>query len=169
MIGTGRPARKYLKNVISLFADKWCNIGLELFDPEDESKLDEIQSNKGGNVSDCCNEMLRVWLQKQPYATWNQLIEALRSPGVELFDVASKIEEMLNGMRPSYEKWSLFRVIDSKNIYIANVYRCTIDKVYILQKPRKCNFHTLVTSLFSVRNPSGRASFITNLSYVICP
>ena len=102
MTGSGRPARKYLKNVKSLFADKWYDIGLELFDPEDESKLDEIQSNKGGNVGDCCGEMLRVWLQKQPYATWNQLIDALRSPGVELFVVASKIEEMLNGMRHCY-------------------------------------------------------------------
>lgn len=72
---------------------------MELLDPVDECKLDEIQSNKGGSVGDCCDDMLRLWLQKQPYATWNQLIEALKSPGVELFDVAAKIEGMLNGKR----------------------------------------------------------------------
>ncbi|XP_065918530.1 uncharacterized protein [Dysidea avara] len=100
---SGRPARKYLKNVKSLFAKNWYDVGLELLEPEDESKLDEIQTDKGGNVNECCGVMLYLWLQKQPYATWNQLIDALRSPGVELFDVASKIEEMLNEPPPTQE------------------------------------------------------------------
>jgi len=97
LIGSQRPARKYLKDVRSLFAKNWYDVGLELLEPEDENKLDEIQTNKGGNVSECCTDMLHLWLQKQPYATWNQLIDALKSPGVEMFDVASKIEGMLKG------------------------------------------------------------------------
>ncbi|XP_065885365.1 glycylpeptide N-tetradecanoyltransferase-like isoform X2 [Dysidea avara] len=36
--------------------------------------------------------MLELWLHKQPKATWNQLIEALKAPGIELDDVASEIE-----------------------------------------------------------------------------
>ena len=39
--------------------------------------------------------MLDLWIDKQPYASWNQLIDALRSPGVEMINVASKIEGML--------------------------------------------------------------------------
>jgi len=97
LIGSQRPARKYLKDVRSLFAKNWYDIGLELLEPEDENKLDEIETNKGGNVNECCGDMLHLWLQKQPYATWNQLIDALKSPGVEMFDVASKIEGMLKG------------------------------------------------------------------------
>ena len=102
-----------MKNVKSLFAKNWYDVGLELLEPEDESKLDEIQTDKGGNVNECCGVMLYLWLQKQPYATWNQLIDALRSPGVELFDVASKIEEMLNGMRHRYVMYIIIATIKS--------------------------------------------------------
>jgi len=51
--------------------------------------------DKSGNVSDACREMLELWVEKKPKATWNQLIEALRMPGIELNAVADKIEEML--------------------------------------------------------------------------
>ena len=39
--------------------------------------------------------MLELWLTRQPNATWNQLIEALKAPGIELNNAVSKIEEML--------------------------------------------------------------------------
>ena len=39
--------------------------------------------------------MLELWLSKQPEATSNQLIKALRAPGIELNDAACKIGEML--------------------------------------------------------------------------
>ncbi|XP_065901461.1 glycylpeptide N-tetradecanoyltransferase-like isoform X2 [Dysidea avara] len=39
--------------------------------------------------------MLEIWLHRHPEATWSQLIKTLRAPGIELNDVASKIEEML--------------------------------------------------------------------------
>ena len=54
-----------------------------------------IKTNNSGNVSECCAEMLQLWLDRQPNATWSQLIEALRSPGIKLNDVASKLEGML--------------------------------------------------------------------------
>ena len=97
IIGGGRPARKYLKDVRSLFAKNWYDVGLELLDPEDENQLDMIETSKSGNPNDCCVDMLHLWLQKQPNATWNQLIEALKSPGIELCDVAAKIDGMLKG------------------------------------------------------------------------
>ena len=40
-------------------------------------------------------EMLELWLSRQPDATWNQLIKALRAPGIELNSAASEIEGML--------------------------------------------------------------------------
>ena len=39
--------------------------------------------------------MLELWLKRQPNATWNQLIKALKAPGIELNNAASEIEEML--------------------------------------------------------------------------
>ena len=39
--------------------------------------------------------MLELWLNRQPDATWNQLIEAVKAPGIELNNAASKIEGML--------------------------------------------------------------------------
>jgi len=39
--------------------------------------------------------MLELWHRTQPEATWNQLIKALRAPGITLNDVASKLEGML--------------------------------------------------------------------------
>ena len=39
--------------------------------------------------------MFQLWLQKQPTASWNQLIDSLRQPGVDLGHVADKIEQML--------------------------------------------------------------------------
>ena len=37
--------------------------------------------------------MFHLWLQKQPTASWNQLIISLRN--IELIDLATKIEQML--------------------------------------------------------------------------
>jgi len=41
--------------------------------------------------------MFIYWLQTHPNATWNQLIAALRAPGVEMMDVAASMEESCAG------------------------------------------------------------------------
>ena len=38
--------------------------------------------------------MLDVWIDKQPGASWNQLIDALRSPALELHNVENKRENL---------------------------------------------------------------------------
>ena len=86
-----------MKNVKSLFTEKWYPIGLELLEPKHEHDLGLIKANKNKNVSDYCEDMLELWLEKQRNATWSQLIEALKSDGVEMLHVASEIEEMLTG------------------------------------------------------------------------
>ena len=57
--------------------------------------LSNNKKNNRNNVSEACNWMLELWIGKQPEATWNQLIKALRAPGIELNTVASQIEGML--------------------------------------------------------------------------
>ena len=73
-------------------------MGLELLEPEDEEKLNEIQSNNQMDVNERCKQMFQLWLQKRPDATWDQLIQALKE--VEVDQLASKINGMLksNGM-----------------------------------------------------------------------
>ena len=44
--------------------------------------------------------MLNLWLKKQPTVSWNQLMEALRQPGIELGTLAKKIEQMLLQPKP---------------------------------------------------------------------
>lgn len=83
------------RHVRESIAIKWQEVGIELLKQNGEKALRIIKANNAGNASECCAEMLQLWLDRQPEATWNQLIEALRSPGVQLNDVACKIEGML--------------------------------------------------------------------------
>ena len=48
-----------------------------------------------------CTEVFHHWLTTKKNPTWNELIESLKSPAVNLSNVASTIEEMLDN-RVSY-------------------------------------------------------------------
>ena len=93
--GSDCPALKNLRFVRDLIADRWYDVGLELLEQKDERAVNVIKKNNAGNITECCMEMLELWLNRQPDATWNQLIKALRAPGIELNDAAYKIEGML--------------------------------------------------------------------------
>ena len=94
-IGSDCPAFKNLRFVRDLIADRWYDIGLELLEQKDERAVNIIKKNNAGNITECCMEMLELWLNKQSNATWNQLIETLKAPGIELNSAASQIEGML--------------------------------------------------------------------------
>ena len=68
-------------------------MGIELLEPEDIQALDEIQRNYPRDVSMCCTKMLQLWLERQPDATWEQLIQALKE--VEMNELASNIQQKL--------------------------------------------------------------------------
>ena len=88
------PALKYLNKYVKEEACiKWHDLGLELLEPEDEGKLNEIQCSSHRDVSECCKQMFQLWLGGCPDATWEHLIQALR--GVGLNQLASKIDGML--------------------------------------------------------------------------
>ena len=63
---------------------------IELLDLEDIYTLDEIQKNYPSDASTCCTKMFQLWLDRQPEASWEQLIQALR--GIDLDEVASTTE-----------------------------------------------------------------------------
>ena len=79
---------------------KWHDLGIELLDSRDIGELDTTEAEHPSDLNKCCTKMFNLWLKKQPTASWNQLIEALRQPGVELGTLACKIEQMLLQPKP---------------------------------------------------------------------
>ena len=96
LTGTDRPALKHLyKYVKAHITTKWYDIGVELFDVDDESVLNTIRTNHPGDADRCAAEMLQLWLEKRSDASWNQLIKTFREPNIKLESLASKIERLL--------------------------------------------------------------------------
>ena len=81
---------------------KWHDLGIKLLDSNDINvqDLDRIEADHKLDLDKCCTKMFQLWLSKQPSASWNQLIEALRQPDIELHAVATKIERMLLPSKP---------------------------------------------------------------------
>ena len=94
LTGTDVPTLQHLNaHVRPLIADVWYDLGLQLLDPEDKSRLDTIKANKPGDADGACTEMFSLWLQKNPSASWNSLISTIRGPGIRKHDVAHNIEQ----------------------------------------------------------------------------
>ena len=82
--------------IITTIGPKWYELGIALLDEAQLSQLDSIMSNHN-EATRCCTAMLKYWLQIHPSATWHELINALRSSGVELNNVATMVEKLLPG------------------------------------------------------------------------
>ena len=96
-IGTDIPRMKYLiRHVIPHIIIKWYEIGVELLDMCDESKLKIIKCNHPGDVEKCAFEMLKLWLETEVDASWNKLIQVFKQRQIDLFLLAFKIENMLD-------------------------------------------------------------------------
>ena len=84
------------RHVRAEITNKWFDIGVELFDVVDEPVLNAIEDDHPRDADKCADEMLRYWLDRQPDASWNQLIQAFKAPNIKLEALALKIEEMLS-------------------------------------------------------------------------
>ena len=71
----------------------WFNIGVEL--GVEYTALQEIQQKTSqGDPSECFTKLLAGWLKSSnPPATWNSILKALRSPPVNLTQLADSTEE----------------------------------------------------------------------------
>ena len=93
-VGHDKPSLKFLNRYVKdLVGTKWHDLGIELLDSDDD-ELDTIAADHPSGLSKC-TKMFKLWLRKQSTASWNQLIEALRQPGINLNALADKIEQML--------------------------------------------------------------------------
>ena len=94
--GHQKPSLKFLNRYVKGSVGwKWYDLGIELLHSNDVGELNTIEAEYPSDLNRCCTKMFQLWLKKQPIASWNQLIEALRQPGIQLEALASKIEQML--------------------------------------------------------------------------
>ena len=95
-----KPSLKKLQQtkVITAVGSKWYELGIELLDEDQLTQLDIIKTNNN-EVTRRCAEMFLFWLRSHSTVTWEDLIEALKAPGVELNDVAAMVEKQCsNGL-----------------------------------------------------------------------
>ena len=95
-VGYQRPSLRYLnRHVMKPVGSKWYKLGIDLLESGDVEELNKIRSQYPTDIDTCCIEMFQLWLNKQPTASWNQLIDSLRQPGIDLNHLANEIEQML--------------------------------------------------------------------------
>ena len=98
-LAQSRPYTRDLHNhVIPHVGDKWYELGIQLLDANQESKLRSIRANHVHDVKKCCSEMFDYWLETHPDGSWDQLVRALRQPAVELNNLAHSIGSRFTGM-----------------------------------------------------------------------
>ena len=99
--GHQQPSLRFLNRYVrSAVCMKWYYLGIKLLDSNDVGELNAIKVKHPSDLNKCCNRMFDLWLNKQPTASWNQLIEALRQAHIELGTLANKIEQMLLQPKP---------------------------------------------------------------------
>ena len=97
LVNSKPTKQKILEHVIPHVIMRWYEIGVYLLKEDQESQLDVIKSDHSGDNKKCCMEMFWYWLSTNTNANWKHLIDALRSPTVELPVVATKLEKTLTG------------------------------------------------------------------------
>jgi len=100
-IGDDRPFTKDLHNhVVQGAARNWKDLGIQLLDPSISDRvLDIIEIDHPQDSTTCCKCMLRKWLDTKLDASWSQLLNALRSPCVQLNHLADQIKQKLDEKR----------------------------------------------------------------------
>jgi len=80
---TPKQIYNFLKPETSGIAVQWYNLGLELLDDEGgPGILDAIKADNPNDVNICCKKMFIKWLLMKPYASWSQLVIALKRIGM---------------------------------------------------------------------------------------
>ena len=90
-----RPPKKKILEIVHYVAPQWYELGIQLLNEDQEPHLDLIKVDSGSNSKDCCIKMFWYWLESHPEATWQDLLNSLRSPALELHNTAANIEGLL--------------------------------------------------------------------------
>ena len=92
-----RPEVKFLnrhvrEQLCARSAQMWKDLGVILLGSENNDAL-EVIKNDNSNVMGRCSAMFQLWLDRQPSASWRQLIQALKE--LHLNYIAHQIESKL--------------------------------------------------------------------------
>ena len=98
-LASSKPTIKVLQSakIIAAIGPKWYELGISLLDDDQLTQLEIIKSNDS-EATRRCAAMLIYWLQSHSTATWYDLVEALKAPGVELNNVATMVEALFPGV-----------------------------------------------------------------------
>jgi len=97
-IGSSKPLLKDLHNIlVPKVANNWFELGIQLFNEQQLPRLNEIRTIYSNDFQKGCIEMLEYWLKVTPGATWNNLICALKAPGLMLLTIANDVEKEVKG------------------------------------------------------------------------
>ena len=93
-----RPETKYLnryivEEVCASGSEAWLRLGNELFEQKDVAALNVIKSDVVESATMRCSEMLKLWLQRQPDASWRLLTTAMKK--IHINKLASDVEKLL--------------------------------------------------------------------------
>ena len=77
--------------------NKWYGLGIQLLNQPQLPKLDEFRAIYSNDHQGGCVEMLKYWLDITSGATWDDLIHALRAPGLQLLTIADDVEKEVEG------------------------------------------------------------------------
>lgn len=93
----GRPEEKFLnrhvrQQLCAKSAHMWKDLGVELLGSGNSVTLDVIK-NSNSDATECCSAMFQLWLDRQPAASWRQLIKALKQ--LQLNHLANEVESKL--------------------------------------------------------------------------
>lgn len=98
IIDSSKPLLKDLHNIVApKVAKYWSELGIQLFSEQQLRRLDEIHTAHSNDPRKGCIEMLKHWLNVTPGASWDNLICALKAPGLELLGIADDIEKEVKG------------------------------------------------------------------------
>ena len=99
ILDSSKPLLKDLFNIIVLkVTNKWYELGIQLYNQSQLPRLDGIYASYSNNNQRGCVEMLKCWLDSTPRATWDNLINALKAPGLELLSIADDVEKEVRGL-----------------------------------------------------------------------
>ena len=102
VVGHECPSLKYLNRYVKQsVGPKWYDLGIDLLEKDDVAELNIIQSQHSMDINTCCTKMFQLWLNKHPTASWNQLIDSLKQPGIDLDQLATNVEQMLLRPKPA--------------------------------------------------------------------
>ena len=79
--GTDKPTVKSLMKYRGKISPHWYDLGIQLLQEKYFDKLKVIQKNSPHDVESSCSKMLECWLDVDPKANWNMLIDALKEIG----------------------------------------------------------------------------------------